>query len=107
MDIYVIILFITSIFLFVLSALIKQGNTRLIHDYHQTRVREDQRMNYAKDFSKGVLGIGVSLFASAALYLLNESHFMIEFSVGVMVIGMIISTILLIRVQKKYNGGIF
>lgn len=52
-----IILFAGAILFLALGIAIYQGNTKLIHDYHQRNVKESERQEYAMSFAKGVFAI--------------------------------------------------
>ena len=71
-----------------------RGNTKLIHDYHQTRVKEEDLPAYGREFAKG-------------LFLLAAALFFMEKLPNTMYLGIVASLIWIARVQKKYNGGFF
>lgn len=102
---YSIIMFAVAILFLGLAAAIYRGNTNLIHDYHQTKIKESDKKAYGKAFSKGMLAIAVSLILSGAIALLGETTSLALISVGVLLVGLIISFIVIAKVQKKFNGG--
>lgn len=80
------------------------GHTHLIHDYHQRNIQEEDKTHYARFFSLGIYGISGSLFSSGMISLFIKST---KISAFIAVIGVIISLIVIVIVQRKYNGKIF
>jgi hypothetical protein len=107
MLLYSIILFAVAALLFAVGASIHRGNTKLIHDYHQENVKESERGAYGRAFAKGIFALCVSFALSGILALFGESGAAFSASLFVLFAGVIVSSVILIRVQKKYNGGIF
>lgn len=103
MYIYSIIMFTTFIIFSIVSYLIYKGNTNLIHDYHQTKVNDKNA--YGKAFGKALFVFALVPLLSGVIVYLNKE--LILLSVFVLVIGLIVGTICIIQVQKKYNNGIF
>lgn len=101
MWVYVIILFAISALLMVCSAVIYKGNTALIHSYHQTRVKDKEA--YAKAFGRALALLGVILLLDGLVALLWS----VDIAAAVLWIGIIIGVFFIVRVQRKYNGGIF
>lgn len=52
MIIYSVLMFAAGALFFGLAAAIYRGNTHLIHDYHQTHIKETDKKDYGKSFSK-------------------------------------------------------
>ena len=107
MILYACILFSAGVLLFVLGMLIYRGNTNLIHDYHQTKIKEEDKEAYGRDFSKGMFGLALTMFLSGGVSLFGETKSVVLFSEAVLFAGIIISIAVIVRVQKKYNGGVF
>ncbi len=97
-----VVLFAVSACIIVIAIAIYRGNTNLIHDYHQTRVKD--KAAYGRDMAKGLIWIAAGmLLADAALLAgVSEAAF-----VGILFGGIIIGTIRMCIAQKKHNGGIF
>lgn len=104
---YSIIMFAIAGLFLVLGIAIYKGNTKLIHDYHQTHVKESERREYGRDFAKGMFAICAALIVSGIIALFGEEGAIVTASLIVLVVGLIISFVILARVQKKYNGGFF
>ena len=107
MLIYTIITLAISIPFIWLGIRINRGSLYLIHDYHQKNVKEEEKTTYGKAFSKGMFGMAVSMIVSGLVALLGESKSFMIASLVVLFLGFAISITVLLRVQKKYNGGVF
>ena len=107
MLLYSVILFVVAGLILAIGVSIYRGNTKLIHDYHQTKVQETQRLDYAKAFAKGLFVLGAALALSGGLALFGDSKGILAASLIVLFAGIVGSTVILIRVQKTYNGGLF
>lgn len=103
-----------AVFMLVLAAvflafgvLLRRGHTGLIHDYHQQRVPETERRAYGKAMARGMFVLSLSMAVSGVTML--PGVFSIPRAVPVVVLfaGIAVSLVLLIRAQKKYNGGLF
>lgn len=100
---YAIIMFITAVLFAVIAVVIYQGNTNLIHDYHRTRVKD--KAAYGKAFARALGIVAGSIALSGAIALFGEAA--MWGAIGALVIGLVIGIVAIIRVQKKYNGGVF
>jgi len=103
MTAYAIILFLCAALFGVLALLIYRGNTNLIHDYHQTKVTDKNA--YGKAFGKAMAVMAVALALSASVSLLGEKA--MWGALAVLLVGLAIGIAAIVRVQKKYNGGVF
>ena len=103
MTVYAVIMFLTAVIFGVVAVLIYKGKTNLIHDYHQTKVTD--KAGYGKAFGKAMVVITGSMTLSGAVALFGESS--MWGSVTVLVVGLIAGMVAIVRVQKKYNGGVF
>ena len=104
---YSIILFLAAILFLALGIAVYKGNTNLIHDYHQTNIKESDRTEYGRAFAKGMFAICATLFISAMIALFGKEGSMITGSLLVLFAGLIVSVVVIVKVQKKYNGGLF
>ena len=105
MMLYSIILFLVAIPMVCCSIAIYRGNTDLIHDYHQGKVRD--KAAYGKAFGKAMFTISMALPLSGIIALLGDSHTMAWVAVAALLIGLFIGISRIIAVQKKYNNGVF
>ena len=104
---YSILMFAIAVLFLVFGIAIYKGNTKLIHDYHQTHIKESERQEYGRAFSKGMFAICATLIISGIVALFGEENAIIAASLTVLIAGLIVSFTILARVQKKYNGGFF
>ena len=104
---YSIIMFAVAVVFLVFGIMIYKGNTQLIHVYHQSRIKETDKKAYGKAFSKGIFAIVLTLFLSGLIALLGRSSTVVVVSVAILLIGLIFSFVILIKIQKKFNGGVF
>lgn len=107
MIIYSVLMFVSAIVFLSFGIAIYKGNTKLIHDYHQTKVKESEKKDYGKAFSKGIFLISISLALSGSVALLGDSVHIIGFATSILFLGMIISFVILLKVQSKFNQGLF
>lgn len=107
MLLYSAFMFAAGVLFLGLAAAVYRGNTNLIHDYHQTRVKDTDKEEYGKSFSKGLLIIAIALIFSGIIALLGKTTSIVFISIGVLFVGIIIAFIIIKRVQKRFNGGFF
>ena len=104
---YSVTLFAVAVVFLVLGIEVYKGNTKLIHDYHQENVKESERQEYGRAFSKGMFAIFAALAVSGVIGLFGKAGYIVATSVAVLTVGIIVSVVIIVNVQKKYNGGIF
>lgn len=104
---YTLIMLASSIPFVWLGIRINRGDLHLIHDYHQKHVKEEEKTAYGKAFSTGMFGLAASMIASGIVALFGESKQFMIASLAILFLGFAISFAVLLRVQKKYNGGLF
>lgn len=100
---YAIIMFATAVIFGVVAEQIYKGKTDFIHDYHQTNVTD--RDGYGRAFGKAMGVIAGAMVLSGLIALFGESA--IWGAIGILAVGLIVGIIAIIRVQKKFNGGVF
>lgn len=101
MILYSVIMFVTAVILLIIGALVYRGRTSLIHDYHQTNVKD--KTAYGKAMGKALACISIPLViaGTAALFVTSALPTLILIpSLGFSLIPLFIT-------QKKYNGGLF
>ena len=98
-----IIMFVVAVPFLALGIAIYKGNTELIHDYHQKNVKESERTEYGRAFSKGMFVICATLLISGIIAMFGEE----KVPLIVLFAGLIASFAVLVKVQKRYNGGLF
>ena len=105
MVLYSIIMFLAAVPMMIISISIYQGNTNLIHDYHQTKVAD--KAAYGKAFGKAMFVVSTALLLSGIISLFGDSEVIAMIAVAVLFIGLFIGIAGIIAVQIKYNKGIF
>ena len=100
---YAIIMFAVAAIFAVVAVQIYKGKTDLIHDYHQTKVKD--KAGYGKAFGKAFGVIAGAMAISGGVSLMGEMG--MKISVAVLFIGLTAGIFAIFRVQKKYNGGVF
>ena len=105
--VYAGILFAGAFLFLALGVEIHNGNTKLIHDYHQKNVKESERQEYGRAFAKGIFAICTTLLLSGSFALFGEDRSYLIASLVILLAGLILSIIILIGVQIKYNGRLF
>lgn len=104
---YSVILFAVAILFLALGISVYRGNIKLIHDYHQTNVKESERQEYGRAFAKGMFTICATLLISGIIALFSEASPAFAVSLIVLFAGLIVSMMVIVKVQKRYNGGLF
>ena len=101
MLIYSLIMLATAALLMGMGATIYKGKTNLIHDYHQKKVKD--KAGYAKAFGKamGVFSLGPLL--SGIIGFFTDSAVVL----AVLFLGFGAGLVCIVRVQRKYNQGVF
>ncbi len=102
---YSIIMFLTAVLFAALSVLIYRGKTNLIHSYHQERVTDQK--GYGKAFGKALAPIAIGAFVSGAIPIFDGSEAAATVSLVALTAGIVLALVLIVAVQKKYNGGMF
>lgn len=102
---YSALMFAAAVLFLGLAAAIYRGNIALIHAYHRTHVKEADRRQYGKSFSKGLLVLAASLACSGGIALWGTATSIVMTAISVLFIGLLASFIVIARVQKKFNGG--
>lgn len=102
MLLYSIILFLVAAIFTGVSIAIYKGKTDLIHDYHQTKVKD--KAAYGKAFGKAMFVITAAILLSGIIGLFENLTLL---AVVVLIVGLIIGFICIAAVQKKFNNGIF
>ena len=105
MIIYSVLMFAVAVLLLGLAAAVYQGNTNLIHAYHQTHIKESDKKNYGKSFSKGLFVLAASLMISGIIALLGTNTSVVMLSIGVLFVGIGMSFAVIAKVQNKFIGG--
>lgn len=101
MLIYAMILFAASVPCFYVATALRRGKADLIMEHHQTKVQN--KAAYAKAFSLPLFLIAVSMVLAGLFGLLD----MPNWSMGLLMSGILAAIVWIIVIQMKFNGGIF
>ena len=101
MNIFSIILFLTSLMFIILGISIYKGHVELIHSYHQENVTD--KIGYGRAMGKALIIFSIPMLISGVTALFTES----VLPVIILILGMVVGFIPIIKAQQKYNGGMF
>lgn len=104
---YSIIMFVAAVLFLALGIAIYKGNTKLIHAYHQTNIKGSERTKYGRAFAKGMFAICATLLVSGIIALFDKEGPIAAVSLIALFAGLIISSMVIVKVQKEFNGGLF
>ena len=86
---------ILGIIIIIIGIMNMKGNISTLHSYHRKRVKEEDRLPFARLVGLGTIIIGGCLIVSSFL---GET---------ILIIGLIIGLIPIVYAMFKYNKGIF
>ncbi|SMP72745.1 DUF3784 domain-containing protein [Anoxynatronum buryatiense] len=81
----------------------KKEKISLIHSYHYTKVKEENKKAYTEQMGKGVTIIGFGIIVTGVIGYVTKTTYDWIFFVLCFVLGFVF----IIKAQKKYNGGMF
>ncbi|MDI9394660.1 MAG: hypothetical protein QM426_04250 [Euryarchaeota archaeon] len=99
----IVVVVLVAIISFWFASNISKGRINLIHSYHTKNIKNEDIMNYAKLFSKGLYVIGIGCLI-AGFFIYNEIGIGVLLSIFS---GIIIGLLFIHKAQKKYNRGWF
>ena len=105
MILYSVIMFFVGALFLGISVAIYRGKTDLIHDYHQSKVKD--KAAYGKAFGKSMLVIAITMLLSGIVGLFGDTKTIAMISLLVLFSGLFIGISCIIIVQRKYNKGLF
>lgn len=105
MILYGIILLLVAGLMTILAVRIYKGHTELIHNYHQTNVTD--QAGYGKAMGKALMTLAGVMTVSGGVSFFGDSAAIMWSAVGILVLGLPVSVLVIVRVQKKYNGSVF
>ena len=89
--------------LIVLGILNLRGNISMIHWYHRTNIREEDKGTYGKWMGSGSIVLGLGIAVAAAL----ELFYAWPYAQYLVLVTLIIGFALILYAQFKFNGGLF
>ena len=103
MIVYTCVMLVVAGVMGLMAVQIYKGRTDLIHSYHQTKVMD--KTAYGKAFGKAMGSIACTMALSGGIALLGE-HAM-WYAIAALLVGLASGIFAMIRVQKKFNRGVF
>jgi hypothetical protein len=104
MKLYAIITGTVALIIGIYANAIYRGSTKYIMQYHQNNVSEADRAAYGREIARGLFMLCATMALSALGDLLTD---VLLVPLGILAGGFVISMIMLVRTQRKYNGGMF
>ncbi|MBR2792134.1 MAG: hypothetical protein IKE78_05480 [Erysipelotrichaceae bacterium] len=104
MKLYAIITGTVALIIGIYANAINRGNTKYIMQYHQNNVSEADRAAYGREIARGLFMLCATMALSALGDLLTD---VLLVPLGILAGGFVISMIMLVKTQRKYNGGMF
>ena len=105
-----IVTFLVGVVCIVLGISNTKGNISSLHEYHRSRVSEEDRVPFGKQVGLGtiIVGIGIIVFSVlSTLTLCTENDIFILLGTVLLIGAIIIGIVISFRAMKKYNKGIF
>ena len=107
MTLYAVIMLAAALLILAIAMAIGKGNAGLIHDYHQQNISEDRKEDYCREFAVGLYVLCGSMLVSSLIDVFFTESIGIGYAIAVFTMGLIMSLTMILRTQKKYNGGLF
>lgn len=107
MVLYSILVVAVAALIGIFGMLIYRGNTKLIHEYHMSNVKESERLQYARAVGKCLIILALMLAISGSVAFGGNNLLFVIISVAIVFLGLVVFIIAIFRVQKKYNNGIW
>jgi predicted permease len=105
-----LIAFLVGVICVVLGVSNMKGNISSLHEYHRSRVSEEDRIPFGKQVGLGtiIVGIGIMVFSvlsTVTLYTENNVFILLGtvILIGAIIVGLAIS----VHAMMKYNKGVF
>ena len=99
----IVTLIIGAVFCFIGWRIWKNEQITLIHDYHYKKVSENDRKAYTEMIGKACIIIGLGIILTGVIDYMSSTIY------GWICFGICFVTgfTIMVKAQKKYNGGIF
>lgn len=98
-----LMLVIGGTFVFIGLRIWKKEQISLIHDYHYSNVSEEDKTAYTKQMGKACMIMGIGMLLTGIVDFITKTPYGWVCFIVFFILGMI----MMVRAQKKYNGGIF
>ena len=98
-----VIMFVAAVLVLIFAIEMRKGNTKLIQDYHQSRVKRKEFLEYSSAFANSLFVMSGTLALTAIIGLFGY----LGQSIIVFVVGLVVTLVIIYRAQKKHNDGTF
>ena len=88
---YAVLMFLMAAIFLWIGINIHRGKNSLIHDYHQAKVKEEDKKAYGKAFANGIFLLSASLGMRGLISLLGETKETAIYAVIMLAVGFLIS----------------
>lgn len=99
-----VLLFAAAVLFLAAGLRMRKRGRGMIHDYHQTEVRQADEKAYGKAFERALYVMALSDAAAGTAALLGESKMLLAVSIALLGAGHLIALVMMARAQKKYQG---
>ena len=105
-----VVSFLVGVVCLVLGFVNRSGNISTLHEYHRSRVSEEDRIPFGRKVGLGMIIIGVGIMAFSILgivTLYTRKDLFILIGTALMLASIVIGTAISFAAMKKYNKGVF
>jgi transcriptional regulator with XRE-family HTH domain len=100
-----VISFVIAVAILIVGLIIKGGNLSVLHSYHYANVTDVE--NYSREMGTALAGMSVPIIIHSFLSLFYQVKIVSVVGATILIIGLIVSTIRLFKIQVEYNGSLF
>ena len=105
-----VVSFLVGIVCVVLGISNMRGNISSLHEYHRSRVSEEDRIPFGQRVGLGtiLIGVGVMVFSVlSAISIYTENDLFTLLGTALLIISIVVGMVLSFSAMIKYNKGIF
>lgn len=105
-----VVSFLVGVVCLVLGFVNRSGNISTLHEYHRSRVSEEDRIPFGRKVGLGTVIIGAGIMAFSVLGTVTfytEKDLFILIGTALMLLAIVIGMAITFAAMKKYNKGIF
>ena len=106
MNLFAVIMSAAAVLLFAVSYAIYRGRVDLIHDYHQDQVKEKDKPAYGQAMGKCLFVMSAGMLSCGIISLFGDDKGYVLAGIAVLFACIIMSVIMIVKVQKKFNGKV-
>ena len=105
-----VVSFLVGVVCLVLGFVNRSGNISTLHEYHRSRVSEEDRIPFGRKVGLGTVIIGAGIMAFSVLGTVTfytEKDLFILIGTALMLLTIVIGMAISFAAMKKYNKGVF